>query len=138
MKQKSYIDFMMNMAYVVANNSLDPHKKVGAVIANKQDVIAYGWNGTPYGYPINDCKDDNEKTLPEVVHAEINAIAKAAATTHSTRDAAMFTTTIPCVECAKAIIQAGITAVVYKEEENKCQKGSDLLLKCGVLLIKQD
>ena len=94
-----------------------------------------GFNGTPSGYHTNNCKDIEGKTLPEVVHAEVNAIAKAAKSTISTEDSIMYVTTAPCVECAKLIIQAGIRIVFYWEGW-KDEVGSELLRACGVQLIK--
>ena len=52
-------------------------------------------------------------TKPEVIHAEINAIAKVAKSTESCDGATMFVTHSPCVECAKMILQSGISTVYY-------------------------
>ena len=127
---------MMEIAYRISLRSTDPHRKVGAVIVKGNNIISYGWNGTPTKYFTNKCKDKFEKTLPQVVHAEANAIAKAAMSNESTRFAAIYSTTIPCIECAKLIIQAGITYVFYAEDYNKCQLGKDLLKDCNIKLIQ--
>lgn len=55
------------------------------------------------------------KTKPEVLHAESNAIAKLARSHNSGRDAVLFVTHSPCIECAKLIHQSGIRAVYYGE-----------------------
>jgi len=126
----------MELAFTTADNSKDPHTKVGAVIAKGDQIISYGWNGTPYGFYTNQCKDNLENTLPEVVHAEANAIAKAAASTASTKGASIYSTTVPCLECAKLIIQSGIKEVYYVNEYNKCTKGKNLLEDSKIKLIK--
>jgi len=117
----------LEMAYVIARQSLDPHRQVGALLVKGNQILAYGFNGTPTNYPSNDCKDENGKTYCHVVHAEINAIAKAAEHGVSTKGATLYSTTVPCIECAKAIIQSGITSVVYCEDYNKCEEGKALL-----------
>jgi len=117
----------LEMAYVAARQSLDPHRQVGALLVKGNQILAYGFNGTPTGYPSNDCKDSDGKTYSHVVHAEINAIAKAAEHGVSTKDATMYSTTVPCIECAKTILQAGITTVIYSEDYNKCEEGKALL-----------
>jgi len=127
---------LMEISYRISLRSTDPHRKVGAVIAKANNIVSYGWNGTPAGYFTNDCKNKFEKTLPQVVHAEANAIAKAAQSTESTKFAAMYSTTVPCIECAKLIIQSGITTVFYAENYNKCNLGKDLLQDCNIKLIK--
>ena len=127
---------MMDMAYRVAQRSTDTHRKVGCLVLKNNNIVAMGWNGTPSGYHTNECKDENERTRPEVVHAEMNAIAKAARSPVSIEGGTMYSTTIPCVECAKLIIQSGIKTVYYVEGYNKCQRGEALLIACGVELIK--
>lgn len=56
------------------------------------------------------------KTRPEVLHAETNALAKVAQSTESSQGATLFCTHAPCMDCAKLIYQAGISAVYYKEK----------------------
>ena len=53
---------------------------------------------------------------PEVLHAEANAIAKLAQSNESSKDAELFCTYLPCLECAKLIHQAGIKKVYYRED----------------------
>jgi dCMP deaminase len=55
------------------------------------------------------------KTKPEVLHAESNAVAKLAKSHNSGKDAEIFITHSPCLECAKLIYQAGIKSVYYSK-----------------------
>jgi dCMP deaminase len=55
------------------------------------------------------------KTRPEVLHSEMNALMKVAQSTESSSGAILFCTHAPCINCAKAIYQAGISTVYYKE-----------------------
>ena len=72
-------------------------------------------------------------TKPEVLHAETNAIAKVAQSNDSSKDATLFCTHEPCIECAKLIHQSGITTVYYREQYNAAKgSGSDFLTKSDV------
>lgn len=133
----------MQIAYNIANESKAIKRKVGAIIVKDNNIIAVGYNGTPSGFD-NSCEEKCCKgvagagtyknhliTRPEVLHAESNAIAKCARSVNSSEGADIYTTTCPCLECAKMIIQAGIKNVYYSEEY-KSQEGLNLLVKAGI------
>ena len=71
------------------------------------------------------------KTRPEVLHSEMNALMKVAQYTESTKNATLFCTHAPCIDCAKAIYQAGITTVYYKEDYRSTD-GLEFLRRSGV------
>ena len=92
-------------------------KKVGCIIVKDGAIISDVYNGTPKGFD-NVCEieyDGNLKTKNEVLHAESNAITKLAKSTQSSVGSTMYITISPCIECAKLIIQSGISRVVYKD-----------------------
>ena len=79
------------------------------------------------------------KTMHElVIHAEANAILFAAKEGISTRDCTLYVTTAPCSECAKMIIQSGITRVVYQDEytNGSREDGLDLMKSVGIIIEK--
>jgi len=47
------------------------------------------------------------------IHAETNAIIQAALHGVSTRGATCYVTHLPCINCTKALINAGVTRIVY-------------------------
>jgi dCMP deaminase len=77
-----------------------------------------GYNGTPSGMD-NCCEEIKEDgrlvTKSEVLHAESNAILKAAKMGLSTDGATMYCTLSPCKDCSKLILSSGIKKVVYLE-----------------------
>jgi dCMP deaminase len=73
-------------------------------------------------------RDDNGKTLPQVIHAEIYALAKLCRSTETSVGATLYCTLSPCIECAKACIAAGISRVVYRDDY-KCLDGIAFLIK---------
>ena len=111
-KQKLLDNRYMLMAFIWAENSYAKRRHVGAIIVKDGAIISDGYNGTPSGFP-NVCEDSDGKTLPYVLHAEANAITKLAKSTQSGVGATIYVTDAPCIECAKLIIQSGITRVVY-------------------------
>ena len=93
-------------------------------------IISDGYNGTPSGFE-NNCEDDNNTSLPYVLHAEANAITKVARSNNSSEGSTLYVTASPCVECAKLIIQSGIKRVVFGEHY-RITDGIDLLEKAGI------
>ena len=105
----------MGVSLLAAKRSKDPNTQVGACIVDEGNIIlSTGYNGFPYG-----CSDDSypwERTGEDtkynyVVHAELNAILNARG--KNLKGARLYVDLFPCNECAKAIIQSGISEVVY-------------------------
>jgi dCMP deaminase len=105
------------------------------------DTGAGGWIGPEEFeamYPYTEYNEDgNEsyryglKTKPEVLHAESNAIAKLARSSQGGRDADIFITHAPCLNCAKLIYQSGISSVYYRNSYRDVA-GLEFLEKSGV------
>lgn len=106
---------------------------MGAVIVKDHRILSYGYNGTPPGFD-NNCEHEVDGALvtkPEVIHAEMNAIAKVARSHDSCLDATLYLTHSPCVECSKAILQAGIASVQYRLDY-RSSDGIALLRSAGL------
>lgn len=123
----------MRMAYIWSENSYCKRRKVGALLVKDKMIISDGYNGTPSGFE-NICEDEDNKTKPYVLHAEANAITKVACSNNSSKDATLYVTSSPCIECAKLIIQAGINRVVYADAY-RLSDGVDLLRRAGIELV---
>jgi dCMP deaminase len=141
MKEK-HLDAFMDTAYRFAELSEAVRAKVGAIIVKDRRIISIGYNGMPSGWD-NICEDiiyqqDGStalKTKPEVLHAEANAIAKLAQSPESARDAVLFCTHMPCMECAKLIHQSGIRTVYYGEHYEAAKgSGEQFLCNSGIEL----
>ena len=139
MNQKRLDKAYMNMAVELATLSYAKKKKVGALIVQGTHIISGGYNGTPTGFN-NNCEylgnDGIVLTLSQVIHAESNAITKLARSTQSSLGATLYCTLSPCFDCAKLIIQAGITRVVYKEDYKLEENGVSLLKTAGLEVVK--
>lgn len=110
----------LDLADHVGQWSKDRSTKVGCVIVGSANqVLALGYNGFPRG------SDDTVPTRHErpakyrwTEHAERNAIYNAARTGTNLTGAALYVPWFPCIDCARGIVQAGITAVVTTVPEN--------------------
>jgi dCMP deaminase len=112
----SSIRLWIEVAILISKRSRCEKKQVGCVIIDENDrIITHGYNGTVNNHHSNCCEDENGKTLPDVVHAEQNAIAYAAKKGLSLENATIFCTHSPCIECAKLLIQVGIKRIYFLE-----------------------
>jgi dCMP deaminase len=133
-----YISLYMDIAERISQMSRAKRLQVGSVIVKENTILSYGWNGMPAGWP-NTCEviqeDGSLKTKPEVLHSEMNALMKVAQSTESSSGATLFCTHAPCIDCAKAIFQAGITTVYYKEAYRD-ESGLRFLIQGGINVIQ--
>lgn len=127
----------------VAKMSFAKRAQVGAVLVKDNNIISMGWNGTPSGFS-NNCEfriDDHDEncllTREEVLHAETNCITKVAKSTQSSLGSTMYITISPCMDCAKLIVQSGVSRVVYKSFYRD-KKSLDFLSKCGIIIDNYD
>lgn len=145
-KREQYIswdEYFMGVALLSARRSKDPSTQVGACIVNAQNkIVGVGYNGLPIG-----CSDDEfpwEKTgdfldtkYPYVCHAELNAILNGIGDLHGCK---IYTALFPCNECTKAIIQAGITEIIYlsdKYADSDIVKASKKMLDTARIIYRK-
>jgi dCMP deaminase len=111
----------MGVALLAAERSKDPNTQVGACIVDDQNrILSTGYNGFPHGcsddeFPWNIDESAGETKYQFVVHAELNAILNARGKSLSASK--VYVALFPCNECAKAIIQAGISEVIYLSDK---------------------
>lgn len=142
-KRQDYIswdEYFMGIALLSGRRSKDPNTQVGACIVNDQmKIVGTGYNGLPIGcsddeFPWSKTGDFLATKYPYVCHAELNAILNNIGI--NLKGCTIYTALFPCNECTKAIIQAGISEVVYlsdKYEGTDASKASKLMLdKSGV------
>ena len=112
-------EYFRQIAHTVKLKSKDINTQIGAIIVgNDNEIVSTGYNSFPRG--IVDTIDERQER-PEkyfwMMHAEQNAIVNAARIGVSTNGCIMYMTCgIPCTDCAKAIINAGITKIVCEAD----------------------
>lgn len=116
--------YFMQLAELASRRSNCFRRAVGAVLAKDYRIIATGYNGAPFH--ITNCNKggcprcigakvigkDLDKCI--CIHAEENAVIESGRA--NGKGATLYTTTFPCLLCAKAIVQAGIKRLVYFRE----------------------
>ena len=88
-KQRLLDERYMRMARIWAENSYCKRRQVGALLVKNKMIISDGYNGTPSGFE-NNCEDENNVSLPYVLHAEANAITKVARSNNSSDGATLY------------------------------------------------
>ena len=122
-KRKEYIswqEYFMGVAHLAGMRSKDPNTQVGCCIVRDNKVLSMGYNGFPMGCSDDVFPWDREgpalmTKYPYVTHSELNAILNYRG--GSLEGSTLYVTLFPCNECAKAIIQAGISTVIYGSDK---------------------
>lgn len=115
----SWDEYFIGVAALTALRSKDPNTQVGCCIASADHrVLSVGYNGAPNGFsdddfPWNREGEHFETKYPYVCHSELNAILNFRGNMRELQGATIYVHYFPCVDCTKAIIQAGIKEVVY-------------------------
>lgn len=137
--RKPWENYFMDIAELVASRSTCDRALVGCLIVNNDNrIIATGYNGSPYG---NSHCDDIGHTMRDnhciaTIHAEMNALLYCAREGIAVKDCKIFVTHFPCLNCTKALIQAGIKKVYYKNDYRIDDYAVELFKKNNVVLQK--
>ncbi len=142
-KYKKYFKFLALAKLQADNLSKANNTKVGALILDEsRTVISQGYNGAPRNCSadmIGDHRSTGDEKLHWVSHAELNAISNAARVGVALNNTTMIVTHYPCMECAKAIVQAGITTIIcFKPEGGFLTKWKDSLDRSKLLFKECD
>ena len=127
----SRTDVNLEIAEVIAQRGTCSRAKVGAVIAREGRIIATGYNGAPAGLPHCNHALNEMEGCKNAEHAERNAIVYAARYGLSTDGCNLYATYSPCLDCARAIINAGIISVHFRNKYRD-ESGLQLLTQAGV------
>jgi len=120
----SWDEYFLGIADLVSKRSTCLRRRVGAVLVRDKNILATGYNGAPSKIEhcdITGCirerlriPSGERHELCRGLHAEQNAFLQAALHGTSLKGASLYSTTQPCIICAKMIINAGIGEVVIR------------------------
>ena len=144
-KRLPWDEYFMQIARLMAERSTCLRRQVGAVIVRDKRILATGYNGAPTG--MRHCEEVGclrEKLhvpsgkmheLCRGLHAEQNAIIQAAMFGVSIKDAEIYCTNVPCIICAKMLINAGIGKRICYQDGYPDELALEILQEAGMQLI---
>ncbi len=98
----------LEIAKTFSKRSHDSQTQHGCVLVKNDRIISTGFNGFPSGFPDDKLPNMRPGKYVYIIHSEVNAIINAAKNGISTNGAVAYITGRPCIECLKALIQAGV------------------------------
>ncbi len=137
--------YFMRICHEVAGRSTCLRRQVGAVLVANRRILATGYNGAPKGLPhcmeVGCLRDKlqipsgERQELCRGLHAEQNAIIQAAVHGVALQDVTCYSTMRPCITCAKMLINANVTRIVY-EGVYPDELAAGMLEEAGVELVR--
>ncbi len=120
----------MDLALTLAKRSTCRRLNVGTVITSTdyRKVLAVGYNGNAAGLP-NQC-DRNESGNCGCLHSEENAVINC--DSPRTTDKHVFVTHLPCVACAKRLINLGGVKKIFYRDEYRSTESLEILKMVGI------
>ncbi len=147
-KRPDWDQYFAAITVQVATRSTCLRRKVGAIVVKEKRILTTGYNGAPKG--VKNCLDRGKCLREELgipsgqrheicrgIHAEQNAIIQAAYHGVSINGSVIYSTTQPCVQCAKMIINSGIKKI-YCFESYPDELSLELLKEADVEIIRLD
>ena len=127
----------MDLAVHIAEWSSDQSTKVGCVIVGRANqIVAVGYNGFPRNVEKAQGRAERPEKYSWTEHAERNAIYVAARSGLPLEGCRMYLSWFPCVDCARAIVQAGLVEVVTSEPDWADARWGDQLSIARQLLLE--
>tara|TARA_R110000772_G_scaffold128201_3_gene235788 strand:+ start:333 stop:773 length:441 start_codon:yes stop_codon:yes gene_type:complete len=122
-------ELFLGTALLFSKRSTCLKKNVGAVFTQDNRIVCSGYNGVLPHKNSEEGLDD--LGITHTVHAEMNAIAFAAKNGIKLDGFKAYLTLSPCEKCAEAMIQAGVSEVVFMEQYRNTD-GLELLHYYGI------
>ena len=136
----SWQDYFMANAELISKRSTCDRAYVGAVLVKDKRIIATGYNGG-----VSETDNCNEVGhymeaghCIRTVHAEMNALIQCAKEGISTKNTEIYVTHFPCINCTKALLQAGVKKITYKADYRPNALAIELMKQKGVDYIQHD
>ena len=106
--------YFLKLAMLVSERATCPRMHCGCVLVRDKRILSTGYNGSIPGDAH--CEDDGcmivDNHCVRTIHAEMNAILQCSIHGVSTLGASAYITNMPCTNCAKSLIAAGIKEIV--------------------------
>lgn len=132
----SFEQIYLKLAKTLASRSTCKRLSVGTVITSTdfRKVLAVGYNGNASGLH-NGC-DRDEPGNCGCLHSEENAVINC--DSPRSVEKVVFVTHLPCVQCAKRLINLGNVKKVFYAEDYRIRASVELLESVGITVSKLD
>ncbi len=136
MERPSFEKIYMDLAFQLARRSTCRRLNVGTVITSKdyRKVLAVGYNGNASGLP-NSCDRADEGNCG-CLHSEENAVINC--DSHRFIEKIVFVTHLPCVMCAKRLINLGGVQKIFYTQDYRSRDALTILSQSGIMVIRLD
>lgn len=131
--------YFIDIAKVISERSTCLKRQVGAVITKDNSIVSTGYNGAARGLEhccdlYNECPRvilgahrGERYDICNSVHAELNALLQASKLGHEVQGGVLYVLITPCINCARAIINADISEVVVPKSGVDKEKDTESL-----------
>lgn len=140
MDRISWNEYFMAQSELLALRSTCTRLAVGATIVRDKRIIAGGYNGSIAGGVH--CIDEGcyviDNHCVRTIHAEMNALLQCAKFGVPTANADIYVTHFPCLQCCKAIVQAGIKTVYYACDYKNHPYAMELFAQANISVVQVD
>jgi dCMP deaminase len=141
-------EYFLEMMEAASKRATCDRGRSGCVIARGNQLLVTGYVGSPIGFPhcdevghlikkvtttSNGVTEESEH-CKRTIHAEKNAICQAAKLGVSIESATLYCRMTPCVDCAMAIVQCGITRVVCQRRYHRAAESIEFFKVAGIEL----
>lgn len=129
-------EYFMKMAHDAAGRSTCDRAHVGCVLVKDGRLVSTGYNGSCAG--LDHCDDVGHLYIEgftgcqRTIHAEINACLEAGR--ERAKGCTAFITHFPCLNCAKVLINVGITRIVYAADYRRIAHAATFLNEAGIVV----
>lgn len=131
----SWDGYFLKLAMLVSERSTCPRMHCGCVLVRDKQILSTGYNGSiPGGEHCEDvgCYVVDNHCI-RTIHAEMNAILQCSSHGISTAGATAYITNMPCTNCSKALIAAGIKEIIIFSDFHDTL-AEEFFEKAGVLI----
>ncbi len=134
-KRPTWDEYFLKLAMLVSERATCPRMHCGCVLVKDKRILSTGYNGSIPG--DGHCEDDGciieDNHCIRTIHAEMNALLQCSIHGVSTKGATAYVTNMPCTNCAKALIAAGIIEIVIFSDYHNT-RAEEFLTKAKVKL----
>lgn len=131
--------FAEHVVPALAERATCDRGRSAALFVRDNDILASGYVGAPPGEPhcddVGHLWSEDGKHCVRTLHAEQNAILRAARTGVSLRDSVVYCTMEPCLNCAMSLVSLGVYRIVASNAYHAADRSRDMFRRAHIELV---